>query len=87
MSDLPAAWQRDFDVYDRIEELGIDLKSKEDVIPAPSGRRICMLTFTPAGLLFTSGTGGGRGAITNDDGGPWVTAVTYQSVSIQKTTN
>ena len=30
MSDLPAAWQRDFDVYDRIEELGIDLKSKEE---------------------------------------------------------
>ncbi|MBT3341876.1 MAG: RidA family protein [Gemmatimonadetes bacterium] len=67
MTDLPAAWQRDFDVYDRIKELGIDLKSKEDIIPAPSGRRICMITLTPSGLVFTSGTGGGRGAVTNDD--------------------
>lgn len=68
MSDLPAAWQRDFDVYDRIEKIGLDLKTKDEVLPAHAGRRICMATFTPSGLVFTSGTGGGRGAVTNDDG-------------------
>jgi len=65
---LPTAWQRDFDAYDRIRELGIDLGTKEDYIQEPEGRRICMLTFTPSGLVFTSGTGGGRGPVTNDDG-------------------
>ena len=35
--------------------------------PAPKGRRICSLAFTPSGLVFTSGTGGGSGALTNDD--------------------
>ena len=60
--------QRDFDIYDRVKELGIDLKSKDQVISAPNGRRICSVTFTPSGLVFTSGTGGGRGPVTNDDG-------------------
>ena len=27
---------------------------------------ICKLTFTPSGLIFTSGTGGGKGPVTND---------------------
>ena len=66
MSELHSSWQRDFDVYDRISKLGIDLGAKEDTISAPKGRRICSLTFTPAGLVFTSGTGGGKGALTND---------------------
>ena len=68
MAELPDAWLRDFDVYDRIEQLGIDLKTKDDALPVPKGRRICMATLTPSGLVFTSGTGGGKGAVTNDDG-------------------
>ncbi|MDE3000289.1 MAG: hypothetical protein OXU79_14540 [Gemmatimonadota bacterium] len=67
MAELHSSWHRDFDVYDRLEELGIDLGSREDACPAPQGRRICMATFTPSGLVFTSGTGGGVGAVTNDD--------------------
>lgn len=67
MAELHDSWKRDFDVYDRLKELGIDLGSKEDSIPPPAGRRICGLTFTPSGLVFTSGTGGGSGAVTNDD--------------------
>lgn len=66
-SMLPKAWQRDWDVYDRAKELGIDFGKKEDAIPEPTGRRICMVTFTPSGLVFTSGTGAGRGPVTNDD--------------------
>ena len=61
-------WKRDFDVYDRIKELGIDLGAKEDAVQAAKGRRIAMVTFTPSGLVFTSGTGGGTGPVTNDDG-------------------
>ncbi len=66
MAELHSDWQRDFDVYDRIRALGIDLGAKEDTISAPRGRRICSLTFTPSGLVFTSGTGAGLGAVTND---------------------
>ena len=68
MADIHSSWKRDFDVYDRIKELGIDLGKKDDVISDPKGRRICSLTFTPSGLVFTSGTGGGSGPVTNDDG-------------------
>lgn len=67
MAELHDSWKRDFDVYDRLKELGIDLGKKDEVLPEPAGRRICMLTFTPSGLVFTSGTGGGSGAVTNDD--------------------
>ena len=30
--ELPTRWQRDYDVYDRLEELGIDLGRREDAI-------------------------------------------------------
>ena len=67
MADIHASWTRGFDVYDRIKEVGIDLGEKSGTISAPKGRRICSLTFTPSGLVFSSGTGGGKGAVTNDD--------------------
>jgi hypothetical protein len=65
--ELHKSWKRDFDVYDRLKALNIDLGKKEDAIQAPQGRRICSVTFTPSGLVFTSGTGGGAGPLTNDD--------------------
>lgn len=68
MSEIHSDWHRDFDVYDRIKDLGIELGTKEATISDPKGRRICSLTFTPSGLVFTSGTGGGTGPVTNDDG-------------------
>ena len=67
MTELHGNWRKNFDVYDRLKDLGIDLGAKENTLPAPKGRRICMLTFTPSGLVFTSGTGGGSGPVTNDD--------------------
>lgn len=66
MTELHASWKRDFDVYDRIKELGIDLGSAENALP-PAGFAICGLAFTPSGLVFASGTGGGSGTVTNDD--------------------
>ncbi|MDA0709048.1 MAG: RidA family protein [bacterium] len=65
--ELHDSWKRDFDIYHRLKELKIDLGKKEATIAAPKGRRIASVTFTPSGLLFTSGTGGGTGALTNDD--------------------
>ena len=65
--EIHSSWKRGFDVYERINDLGIDLGKKEGVIPEPKGRRICLLTFTPSGLVFTSGSAGGSGAVTNDD--------------------
>jgi hypothetical protein len=65
--DLHKSWQRGFDVYDRLKTLKIDLGTKADSISPPKGRRICGVTFTPSGLVFTSGTGGGTGPVTNDD--------------------
>jgi hypothetical protein len=66
--ELHNSWQRDFDIYDRLKELEVDLGREEDGVSSPKGRRIASVTFTPSGLLFTSGTGGGTGAVTNDDG-------------------
>ena len=67
MAEIHSSWQRDFDVYDRLNALGIDLGTKADAISDPRGRRICNLTFTPSGLVFASGTGAGTGPVTNDD--------------------
>lgn len=67
MVELHSSWKRDFDVYDRLKKLNIDLGKREDSISPPKDRRICMLTFTPSGLVFTSGSGGGSGPVTNDD--------------------
>ena len=49
MADIHSSWQRDFDVYDRLNALGIDLGAQTDAISDPRGRRICNLTFTPSG--------------------------------------
>ena len=32
MAEIHDGWKRDFDVYDRIKELGIDLGAKEDAV-------------------------------------------------------
>ena len=68
MAELHASWKRDFDVYERVKKIGIDLGKREDAIASPKGRRICSMTITPSGLVFLSGTGGGSGPVTNDDG-------------------
>ena len=68
MTELHDGWKRQFDVYDRVAKMELDLGEKDNTISDPQGRRICSLTFTPAGLVFTSGTGGGKGPVTNDDG-------------------
>lgn len=67
MTEIHSSWKRDFDVYERIEKLEIDLGKKGDSIGSPAGNRISQMTFTPSGLVFLSGTGAGLGSLTNDD--------------------
>ena len=44
MADIHANWKRDFDVYDRLREVGIELGEKSATISDPKGRRICSFT-------------------------------------------
>jgi len=67
MVEIHADWKRGFDVYDRIKQLGIDLGTRDEVVPARNGRRISLITFTPSGLIFFSGAAGGSGTLTDDE--------------------
>ena len=67
MVELNSGWKRNFDVYDRIGRLGIDLGKKEDTLPPPGAQNLAQATFTPSGLVFLSGTTAGMGAVTDDD--------------------
>lgn len=59
-------WRRDFDVYDRIKKLGLDMGKREEALAPSKGARICKLTFTLSGLVFTSGVAAGDAAMTDD---------------------
>ena len=67
MVELNSDWKRNFDVYDRISRLGIDLGKKEDALPPPGAENLAQATFTPSGLVFLSGTTAGMGAVTDED--------------------
>ena len=67
MGDFNKKWKREFDVYDRIKKLGLDLATREEVLPPSKGARICKLAFTPSGLVFTSGVGTGETAMSDAD--------------------
>ena len=67
MVELNSSWKRNFDVYDRISRLGIDLGQKEDALPPPGAENLAQATFTPSGLVFLSGTTAGMGAVTDED--------------------
>ena len=67
MVELKSRWKRNFDVYDRISRLGIDLGQKEDALPPPGAENLAQATFTPSGLVFLSGTTAGMGAVTDED--------------------
>ena len=49
MTEINKGWKRDFDVYDRVTKMGLDLGERSGTISDPKGRRICSLTFTPSG--------------------------------------
>jgi hypothetical protein len=67
-SIIPAEMRRNFDVYDRIGELGIDLGAWEDDVTSLAGERLAGVVFSESGLVHLSGaTAGGPYPISNDE--------------------
>ena len=67
-SIIPAELRRNFDVYQRIEELGIELGTWEENVASLSGAGIASAVFSESGLIYLSGTGKGKLPMINDEG-------------------
>ena len=66
-SIIPQHLRRDFDVYERIEKLRLDLGTFESWINRDlKGANICTITFHESGLVYISGYGYGPGQIYDD---------------------
>ena len=65
-SIIPAELRRNFDVYDRVKQLGIDLGSFEQHVGSLKGRNIAGAVIHQSGLVYLSGAGGGTHPM-NDD--------------------
>ena len=63
---IPDSLRRNYDVYDRIQELGIDLGSFEDNVTSLKGAGIAGVVFHSTGIVYLSGAGGGERQM-NDD--------------------
>jgi hypothetical protein len=63
---IPDELRRNFDVYRRIEELGIALGSFEEDVVSLAGAGIAHAVIHESGLVYLSGTGGGTYPM-NDD--------------------
>lgn len=63
---IPDEMRRNFDVYDRIKELGIDLGTFDDNVVSLAGAGIAGVVVQESGLVFLSGTSGGKYPM-NDD--------------------
>lgn len=64
---LPDELRRDFDVYDRIREIGIPLGSFDEDVVSLEGAGIAGAVVHESGLVYLSGTTGGAYPM-NDDG-------------------
>ncbi len=64
---LPDELRRDFDVYDRISEIGIPLGSFDEDVVSLQGAGIAGAVVHESGLIYLSGTTGGSYPM-NDDG-------------------
>jgi len=66
-SIIPAHLRRDFDVYDRIKELDLDLGSFDQSMKRDlKGANICSVIFHESGLVYLSGHGYGPGQMYDD---------------------
>jgi hypothetical protein len=64
-SVIPVELRRDFDVYDRIKELGIDLGNRDELVSL-KGRSICGAIVHESGLVYLSGVGMGEMQMSDD---------------------
>ena len=66
-SIVPSELRRDFDVYDRIKSLGIDIGSFEDDVVSLAGVAIAGAVVHESGLVYLSGTTGGVYSMNDDE--------------------
>ena len=64
---IPDELRRDFDVYGRIKNLGVDLGTFEENVTSLSGQGIASVVFHESGLVYLSGVPGGNISMSNDD--------------------
>lgn len=64
---IPPELRRDFDVYDRIRELGIELGTWEENVTSLTGAGIASAVFVESGLVYLSGTGKGTLPMIEDE--------------------
>ncbi|MBI4305825.1 MAG: hypothetical protein HY678_05850 [Chloroflexi bacterium] len=65
-SIVPPELRRNYDVYDRIKKIGLDLGTFEKSVTSLQGRNIASCTISESGLVYLSGTGTGQLPM-NDD--------------------
>ena len=65
-SIIPDFLRRNFNVYDRINKLSIDLGSFEDNVKTLKDSEICTEIFHESGLVYLSGHGYGPGQMYDD---------------------
>ncbi len=65
-SIIPQEMRRDFDVYDRIEKLGIPMGSFDEDVNSLAGAGIAGAVFHESGLVYLSGLGLGPGNMYDD---------------------
>ena len=67
-SIIPDSLRRNFNVYERIEELGIDLGSWDDNVGDLTGVGLAQIVFTESGLVYLSGTTKGSSPLNETQG-------------------
>ena len=65
-SIIPAELRRDYDVYDRIDEIGLDLGTFEERVGSCAGRNIASVVFHESGIVYMSGVGLGDHQMSDD---------------------
>jgi hypothetical protein len=63
---IPAELRRNYDIYDRIKELGIDLGSRDEQVRSLQGRNICGAVIQEGGTVYLSGVGIGDMQMSDD---------------------
>ena len=64
---IPDVLRREFDVYDRIAELGIDLGTFEENVTSLADSPIAHMVFHESGLMYLSGSSGGTYPMNDDE--------------------
>ena len=66
-SIIPTELKRDYDVYDRLTTLGIELGSFETDVNSLAGQAIAQMVLHETGLIFMSGSTGGTYPMNDDE--------------------